>query len=387
MSINSLEKLKVANAVNSLGLSEADFTAMERIVQEFREKTKELEFDVRHTLHKVGRLTVRAEHTYSRYGQPKRRFRVEVVDKPFKKPAYEVCHISLQFEMEAQELHYAYDIAQEFLFNHDEPVKTKEHFKRLVKDNIGSERNHLESGTARALFWLFDRDLAESDLQPPKNDSLNKVLAVFQEGNDRLYLTLDENRSKESLAYAVYKAVPAEGIYNYIDEGRLFHERVWFDGMVEEDIDLALAEKINRRLREDEDFRLLTREQYEEYRQRFRLEIERDRRDNKANTALVKELDRRLQNLHKGFVFNGIRFSRNFIEYAEQKIGGEDVDLTDLIQTTKFNETTDFNELYERFVVHALLAGKPITVQLGSIKVTISAVSYTHLTLPTSDLV
>jgi len=364
MENETLEGIRVANELYGLGLSAEDFQEIEREVEEFKEVTQGLTRDVDLSLREVAKKTLKLSY---RTHRPEGVSPVDIalVDGTFRGRVCEISGKKFFFHLDKEGLRSVQAILDRFHAYEDARFKDKEALRRYTVRQL--EEEYADDEFVKALFWLFDQKPVPLEL--PRASWLDKVLHVFEHENTRLFISRSEENG--SPPYRVTRVTVEDPRYNYIDKGRLFYRRLFFTDLAESAINEDVVRSIHRSMRSGEDILVLEPGAYDQERRRLRLQSEKEQEETGIREAMDQEMAARIEKLDKKpFTYSGITFSRHFIEYADQKTGSEDLDLTEFISGLDFKSgELDFNRIYERFVEMFAWAPRPVDLQLGRIRV------------------
>lgn len=357
---NIMNKLKVANELYKLGLEERELREIERDIAEFYEKVKKLPFNIDYELAEISGKTLRLRYFHYENRDP---LGLNLIDEKFTGKVISFCSKKMNFELSARAINFAYTLIDKFDRHSEKKFVSEEELKAYLIRKIVQEE--VDEEIVKALFWLFGEE--EVQFIPPKKEFLNKILYVFEKDNVRYYLTKNANGSN---LYSLELITPENPLHNYIDKDRLFYGKVYFTNMSEEEIDEEIAKKIDYSIPYEENFRLIDSQRYKAFEQRYRLSLRKEEEEDKAKESLDEEIKTKFENLEKeSFTYNGIKFTKNTIEYQGQKVGGPGMDLEEFIPRIDFSGETNFNDIYEQFVTRIIREKRPIGIYLGTLTV------------------
>ena len=228
----------------------------------------------------------------------------------------------------------------------------------------------------KAIFWAFDKELPENILEWERDDSVRKILYVFEQNNIRL--SLSKNSYGDN--FKLQKFTPEDEEYNYIDVNRYFLDKLYvWDDIEESEIEEGYIRKCGSTYH----FKLINAEQYKHTQRKYRLKVQKEKEEQELKERLKDEAEKRLEEMtpETEIQINGIVFTGRGIKYAGQEITGTFEEINkgwrsisswgdyyrEYLNSFRNPDNLDFNILYEQFC--DTLQEKEFDGQLGSIKV------------------
>jgi len=356
MELGVINQLKTANELYDLVLEEGELHQIETDIVQFYEKVKGFEFNVDYELRAVGEKTLKLHYSYHNKENP---LQLNLTQEKFTGTAIIICDKKLNFELNAEGIKFTYALIDKFDRHSQKRFINEAEFREYLIRKIVSDE--IDEDLVKALFWLFGEEEVKFSL--PEKASLNKILHVFEKNNTRYYLT---KITDGDYPYSLQIITPENSLYNYIDKDRLFFGKVYFVDMTEQEIGEEIAEKIDDNIPYEEEFRLIDNQRYKAFVQRYNLNLKKEKEEEEAEEALDQEIKVKIENLDReSFRYNDITFSKNSIEYQGQKVGGPGMDLKEFIAGIDFSEETNFNDIYERFVIDIIRKERPLTIYFG----------------------
>ena len=226
-------------------------------------------------------------------------------------------------------------------------VKSLEEARNTIIRLLGEqayERERIKHEDIESHLWLFDKGLPagfEERAGKSNGNEIREILLVFEHDNVRYALTTSPDSASEPLVFCINVFTPDSPEYNYIDECRLFHDKYFLWDIQREDVNTKILDKIGY----DRDFVLVDSEMYRQAERRLSNKVRKEEEENALQKELSKQAEKQLENLDKTpFVFCGIKFSKDCIEYNNQKLAGT------WSGKEEYNSINSFRDFIKRFV-------------------------------------
>jgi len=327
-----LEYLKIMSKLKGFEISSEDYEQIDNDYSNFIKKTEGIEkgIDYYHNTYKNFRLI------FSHSNKNKNKIEIYLAkDIGEQKPHYKINHhiffflpTKIEMNVMAKLIGYKYH-NEETGFNNIAEVK-----KHILQNkNIPD----LKLDDLKLLFWLLDEK--PRLVKDFKHDYLKKIILVIEKDNKRYYITAPENYNNQlDVGIATLK----DEKFNYIDEGRLIYDDIYFDEIDIKDLDKELVRYISSHAT---GFTVINNQKLNLFKKRKEEEDALKKAKDNYNEVLMSRLK-------QGITYNNVKFSDHFIECQDFKMGSSSFEITGFIeQYVDFEKEIDVNILYENFCV------------------------------------
>ena len=220
-------------------------------------------------------------------------------------------------------------------------IKSSEELNQAILSSIQSSTGEWNKAVYNQLQAFF-KIKAEPFKSVELDYGIKRICRVIEHGNKRYYFYQQQSY------YANKKpkfglTTPDKPEYNYIDEGRYFYNKVYFELDIDpEEIRYDIAREIENSTANE--IYLVTKDIFE----RFKGKAKAKTNDKNNHEKFKKKFLRKVLN---GFEYNGIRISRKEISFKRKKIKIFNSNLANFIKTRlEFENRPSFNDIVSEFV-------------------------------------
>lgn len=244
----------------------------------------------------------------------------------------------------------------------------KDELKRTIEEQAKAGRSiNPPNDIIKNIFWLYDEAFDEKKFKAVPDITIAWVKEL--KGNRRVFILKGSYQSELLIRNCKAKD------YDWIDVGRRRIKGAWVDNDLE---GVKIDEDI---LPYGLDEPVLTKEIYERYANEGALERTKEEREQEMEKALESAIEKKLQTAeHTPFEFNEMKFSNQYVESKDMKLGGKRCRFAKkggFYKRLDWDEDLDFQSIVKQFIEEIkkfhFKADNKFSFEFNSIKVKPSA--------------